>query len=110
MDLRVISKNGASGDFPGCTDFAYQKAISDGVDFLDCSVQMSKDGIPFCLSSINLIDSTTVINSPFRNLTQSIPEIKPGSGIFTFNLTWSDIQTLKRKLIFSFQVFFFFGE
>ncbi|WVZ16756.1 hypothetical protein V8G54_009738 [Vigna mungo] len=34
---------------------AYEKAISDGVDVLDCPVQMSKDGIPFCLNSIDLI-------------------------------------------------------
>jgi glycerophosphoryl diester phosphodiesterase len=50
----IISKHGASGDYAGCTDLAYKKAILDGVDVLDCSVQMSKDGTPFCLSSINL--------------------------------------------------------
>lgn len=101
MDLLVISKNGASGDYPGCTDLAYHKAVTDGVDILDCSVQMSKDGIPFCLSSINLMDSTTVAESSFSNLMQTIPEIKSGSGIYTFSLMWSDIQKLKRKLIFS---------
>ncbi|KAF2303797.1 hypothetical protein GH714_023472 [Hevea brasiliensis] len=59
----VISKNGASGDYPGCTDKAYQKAISDGADVIDCPVQMSKDGIPFCLGSINLID--TAMANPY---------------------------------------------
>ncbi|XP_021905871.1 glycerophosphodiester phosphodiesterase GDPDL4-like [Carica papaya] len=95
VDLLVISKNGASGDYPGCTDLAYHKAVTDGVDILDCSVQMSKDGIPFCLSSINLMDSTTVAESSFSNLMQTIPEIKSGSGIYTFSLMWSDIQKLK---------------
>ncbi|KAM3744095.1 hypothetical protein ACB098_06G026200 [Castanea mollissima] len=90
----VISKYGASGDYPGCTDLAYMKAIDDHVDILDCPVQLAKDGTPFCLSSINLIDSTTVAQSIFSNLTKSIPEIKSGSGIFTFSLTWSQIQTL----------------
>lgn len=93
----VISRYGASGDYTGCTDLAYKKAIDDGVDVLDCPVQLAKDGTPFCLSSINLIDSTTVAQSRFSNLTTNIPEIKAGSGIFTFNLTWSDIQTLTRK-------------
>lgn len=93
----VISKYGASGDYTGCTDLAYKKAIDDGVDVLDCPVQLAKDGTPFCLSSINLIDSTTVAQSSFSNLTTTIPEIKSGSGIFTFNLTWSQIQTLTRK-------------
>ncbi|GJY96815.1 retrovirus-related pol polyprotein from transposon TNT 1-94 [Tanacetum coccineum] len=28
----IISFEGASGNFPGCTDLAYKKAVSDGVD------------------------------------------------------------------------------
>ncbi|CAN6557751.1 unnamed protein product [Malus baccata var. baccata] len=90
----VISKYGASGDFPSCTDLAYTKAIADGVDVLDCPVQISKDGIPFCASSINLIDSTTVAQSSFSNLTTVVPEIKAGSGIYTFSLAWKDIEGL----------------
>ncbi|XWS51801.1 hypothetical protein CRYUN_Cryun11dG0013900 [Craigia yunnanensis] len=95
VDLLVISQNGASGDFPGCTDLAYSKAIEDGVDVLDCPVQMTGDGTLFCLGSINLIDSTNVAQTSFSNLTTTIPEISQGSGIFTFNLSWSDIQSLK---------------
>lgn len=92
----VISNCGASGDYPGCTDLAYKKAIVDGADVVDCPVQMTKDGVPICLSSINLIDSTNVAMSPFSNLATSIPELK-GTGIYTFTLTWSQIQSLKRK-------------
>uniref|UniRef100_A0A5B6Z4K6 glycerophosphodiester phosphodiesterase n=1 Tax=Davidia involucrata TaxID=16924 RepID=A0A5B6Z4K6_DAVIN len=90
----VISYRGASGDYPGCTDLAYTRAISDGVDVLDCPVQMTKDGIPICLGSINLIDSTTVAQSIFSNFTMTIPELKASNGIFTFSLTWSQIQSL----------------
>ncbi|KAG5546647.1 hypothetical protein RHGRI_018726 [Rhododendron griersonianum] len=88
----VISSNGSSGDYPGCTDLAYEGAMSDGADVLGCPVQMSKDGKPFCLGSVNLIDSTTVAQSEFSNLTTSIPEL--GDGIFTFSLTWSQILSL----------------
>ncbi|MBA0864675.1 hypothetical protein Goshw_005077, partial [Gossypium schwendimanii] len=94
VNLLVISSNGASGDYPGCTDLAYSKAIQDGVDVIDCPVQMTRDGTPICLSSINLIDSTTVAQSEFSNLTTTIPQIMPGSGIFSFNLSWTDIKTL----------------
>ncbi|XP_011014752.1 PREDICTED: glycerophosphodiester phosphodiesterase GDPDL3-like [Populus euphratica] len=94
VELLVISKNGASGDYPGCTDLAYQKAILDGADVIDCPVQISKDGIPFCLGSINLYDSTTVAQSSYSNRAQDIPQIKAGNGIFTFSLTWSEIQSL----------------
>ncbi|KAK9269254.1 hypothetical protein L1049_001024 [Liquidambar formosana] len=94
----VISHNGASGDYPGCTDLAYKNAISDGADVIDCPVQMTNDGIPFCLSSINLIDSTDVAQSGFSNLSTTIPEIQERSGIFTFSLTWSEIQGLTPKI------------
>ncbi|KDO62176.1 hypothetical protein CISIN_1g003550mg [Citrus sinensis] len=93
-NLLVISKNGASGDYPSCTNLAYQKAISDGVDFIDCPVQMSKDGVPFCLSFINLINSTNAAQSKFNSITTTIPEIMAGSGIFSFSLIWDEIQTL----------------
>ncbi|KAL6975233.1 glycerophosphodiester phosphodiesterase, partial [Sarracenia purpurea var. burkii] len=90
----VISSQGSSGDYPGCTDLAYQHAISDGVDVLDCPVQMTKDGIPVCLGSINLMDNTLVAQSVFSNLTRPVSELGVVSGIFTFDLTWSEIQTL----------------
>ncbi|KAF4384473.1 hypothetical protein G4B88_007110 [Cannabis sativa] len=96
----VISKCGASGDYPGCTDKAYAKAINDGVDVLDCPVQLSKDGIPFCLTSINLLSSTNVANSSFSNFKMSVPQIiENGTGIFSFNLTWDDVQKLKPVLL-----------
>ncbi|XP_057486463.1 glycerophosphodiester phosphodiesterase GDPDL3-like [Actinidia eriantha] len=90
----VISSNGSSGDYPGCTDLAYQQAITDGVDVLDCPIQMSKDGMPICLGSINLVESSTVAQSMFSNLTTSIPELGGVSGIFTFSLTWTQIKSL----------------
>lgn len=89
----VISFEGASGDYPGCTDMAYEKAVSDGADIIDCPVQMTSDGIPICLGSINLLDRTSVANSPF-NKPLVIPELS-GPGIFTFQLRWEDIQTLQ---------------
>ncbi|KAK4849752.1 hypothetical protein QYF36_000543 [Acer negundo] len=96
VNLTVISKNGASGDFPSCTNLAYQHAISDGADVIDCPVQMSKDGTPFCFSSINLIASTTAAQSNYSSYAMTIPEITEvsESGIFAFNLTWDEIQTL----------------
>ena len=97
MKTLVISKFGASGDYPGCTDLAYSKAIEDGVDVLDCPVQISNDGIPFCMSSINLIDSTDAAQSQYSDSMTSVPEIKDGTGIYAFNLTWTQIQDLQRK-------------
>ncbi|GJZ75386.1 glycerophosphodiester phosphodiesterase GDPDL3 [Tanacetum coccineum] len=91
----IISYEGASGDYPGCTDLAYQKAVSDGADIIDCPVQITSDGIPICLGSINLLDRTSVAQSEFANLTLPIPELQSGNGIFTFSLRWDQIQSLQ---------------
>lgn len=93
----IITHNGASGVFAGCTDLAYQRAVEDGADVIDCSVQMSKDGVPFCLDSADLMGDTTAVTS-FMSRTSMIPEIQKGYGIFSFDLAWNEIQTLKRKV------------
>ncbi|CAL9239646.1 unnamed protein product [Arabidopsis halleri] len=104
VDFLVISKNGASGDYPGCTDVAYENAIKDGADVIDCSVQMSSDGIPFCLSSINLGDSTTVVQTLYSNRSTTVPEISSVAGIYTFSLTWPEIQNLTPAISNPFKV------
>ncbi|KAL0353702.1 UNVERIFIED_CONTAM: Pirin-like protein [Sesamum angustifolium] len=94
-NLLVISSEGASGDYPGCTDEAYIKAVSDGVDILDCPVQLTSDGIPFCLGSINLKEKTNAGESNFTNLSTTNPDLNIVDGILAYNLTWSQIMTLK---------------
>ncbi|BAF09189.1 Os02g0588500 [Oryza sativa Japonica Group] len=95
----IISHNGASGDYPDCTDLAYQKAVTDGADVIDCPVQVTKDGIPICMSSIDLMDVTTVSTSQFSSQTTVIKDIKNGAGVYSFNLTWDDIaKNLKPKI------------
>ncbi|KAK9080688.1 hypothetical protein SSX86_000446 [Deinandra increscens subsp. villosa] len=90
----IITSEGASGDYPGCTDLAYRKAVFDGADIIDCPVQITSDGTPICLGSINLLDRTTVAQAGFTNLTSNIPELQDGPGIYTFSLTWNQIQSL----------------
>ena len=113
VDFLVISKNGASGDYPGCTDLAYEKAIKDGADVIHCSVQMSSEGKPFCSSSIDLEKSTMVSQTFLSNRSIIIPEISSDPGIYTFSLTWPEIQSLTRKfphLAYSYLKYLFSGN
>ncbi|KAK7360904.1 hypothetical protein VNO77_02922 [Canavalia gladiata] len=48
---------GASRNYIPCIGLAYKKAISDGVDILDCPVQMWKSVIPFCSNFVDLLSS-----------------------------------------------------
>lgn len=59
---------------------------------------MTKDGIPFCLGSINLIDRTTAAQSPFNSIADTVPELQIKNGILSISLNWSDIQRLNCKL------------
>ncbi|KAH7546202.1 hypothetical protein FEM48_Zijuj01G0175600 [Ziziphus jujuba var. spinosa] len=93
----VISNNGASGIYPGCTDLAYQQAVDDGADIIDCSVQMTKDGVAFCLASADLAADTTAM-MPFIDRKALIPEIQQEMGVFSFALTWSELQTVKPQI------------
>ncbi|KAL5983229.1 hypothetical protein ACLOJK_017313 [Asimina triloba] len=94
----VISHNGASGVYPGCTDLAYIQAVEDGADIIDCPVQISKDALPFCFASPDLVSETTAVTS-FMSRMANVPEIQQDSGIFTFDLTWSEIQSLTPELV-----------
>ena len=61
---------------------------------------MTKDGILICMSSVDLMDVTTVGKSSFTSQVTTINDLKAGPGVFTFNLTWDDIsKNLQRKLI-----------
>ncbi|KAH0459027.1 hypothetical protein IEQ34_011841 [Dendrobium chrysotoxum] len=95
----ILSHNGASGDYPDCTDLAYNKAVNDGADIIDCPVQVTQDGVLICMSSINLIDNTNVGQSLFRSRISNIPELQNTPGIFTFNLTLKEIQNNLRPSI-----------
>ncbi|CAD6336153.1 unnamed protein product [Miscanthus lutarioriparius] len=94
----IITHNGACGLFPGCTDLAYQQAVEDGADIIDCSVQMSKDAVPFCLDSPDLTKGTTAA-TVFLTKAATVNEIQNGSGIFSFDLLSNEIQTLKPDLV-----------
>lgn len=61
---------------------------------------MTKDGIAFCLGSADLAGDTTA-KTTFSSKSSTSPEIQPNAGIFCFDLTWSEIQTLKRKAFFT---------
>jgi hypothetical protein len=59
---------------------------------------VTKDGIPICMGSIDLMDVTTVATSQFATPAVTITDLKDVPGVFTFNLTWDDItKNLKRK-------------
>ncbi|KAG6546300.1 hypothetical protein Mapa_012341 [Marchantia paleacea] len=99
----IITHNGNSGDYPGCSLPAYTSAIAMGVDYIDCPVQITKDGVLICRESPDLILSTNVASVPslFQQYLKSYPELDDGGGVFTFDLTWDEINSNLKCNIFS---------
>lgn len=94
----VISHNGDSGNFPGCTLLSYEGAVRGGASHIDCPVQMTSDGVPICRESPNLLISTDVASH--SNLSPRISTISQlqGKGLYSFNMTWAETQTLKATM------------
>lgn len=47
--VRIIAHRGDSAEAPENTFASFKKAIGLGVDFLECDVQLSKDGVPMVI-------------------------------------------------------------
>ncbi|KAL2929946.1 Glycerophosphodiester phosphodiesterase GDPDL7, partial [Bienertia sinuspersici] len=73
----IISHNGASGDYTGCTDLAYDKAVRDGADIIDCSVQMSKDGLHSALIQLIFWEILLPLPHSCLDLLLEIQSLKP---------------------------------
>jgi len=60
----VIGHRGASGVLPEHTIEAYERAISDGADVIECDVVLSRDLVPVCLHEELLQVTTDVADRP----------------------------------------------
>lgn len=54
----VLAHRGASHDAPEHTRAAYDKALRDGADFLECDLQLTRDGVLVCVHDTT-VDRTT---------------------------------------------------
>ena len=70
--------------------------MKGGANFIDCPIQMTQDGVPICRGSPNLLSNTDIAaNSDLSTRVSSVPQLNPPKGIYTFNLTLAEIQSLK---------------
>ena len=60
----VIAHRGSSGVLPEHTIEAYQRAISDGADVIECDITLSRDLVPVCLHEETLQVTTDVADRP----------------------------------------------
>jgi len=89
-----IAHRGACGVLPEHTLEAYQLAIDQGADFIECDVVLTKDLVPICRHEPNLIDTTNVeLLFPELKTTYVIDGVET-EGIFSTDMTLEQIKTL----------------
>jgi glycerophosphoryl diester phosphodiesterase len=77
---------------------AYTGAINGGSDYIDCPIQITSDGVPICREDANLVKSTDILTNHalWQTYYTSYAGFQNGSsGVFTFDVPWADISTLR---------------
>ena len=95
-----IAHRGSSGVLPEHTLPAYERAIADGADFIECDCSATKDGHLICLHDPGLMSTTDVADRlEFAHLRKNFTI--PGEGTlydwFPFDFTLTQIKTLRTK-------------
>lgn len=60
MNLIIIVEDGVSGDFFGSIMVVYLKVIDDGVDYIECKVQIISDGVFICCDGENFLNNINI--------------------------------------------------
>lgn len=90
----IIARGGASGNLPGYTMPAYQRAIELGANFISCSIAVTRDQQLLCTSNVNLLNITDA-RTKYPDLQRSAA-LGAGNqtGIFAADLTLAQIKNL----------------
>jgi len=82
---------------------AYEQAIEDGANYIECDVVLTKDLVPVCLHEYWLDLTTDVADRiEFADRRQNFTDPISGETIdnwFTFNFTLVELKTLKKKQV-----------
>eukprot|EP00921_Rhytidocystis_pertsovi_P006835 GHVQ01011557.1.p1 GENE.GHVQ01011557.1~~GHVQ01011557.1.p1 ORF type:complete len:572 (-),score=63.87 GHVQ01011557.1:3157-4872(-) len=96
----VISHRGANDALPEETVAAYELAIVEGADFVECDVVVSKDGELICRHDPLLNDTTDVVEFSNRFADKWREYIIDGerkSGFFSVNFSLAELREFKCK-------------
>ncbi|KAG2442547.1 hypothetical protein HXX76_002633 [Chlamydomonas incerta] len=90
----AIAHRGASSELPEHTREAYERAIEEGADFIECDVVLTSDLVPLCRHEPNLASSTDALAKfPDRRRTYVI-DGEQVTGVFSVDLTAAEVATL----------------
>ncbi|GLC38973.1 hypothetical protein PLESTM_000801600, partial [Pleodorina starrii] len=90
-----IAHRGASAELPEHTREAYELAVAEGADFIECDVVLTADLVPLCRHEPNLVGSTDAATKfPDRWRTYNI-DGEQQEGVFSVDLTAEEVASLR---------------
>ncbi|KXZ56753.1 hypothetical protein GPECTOR_1g679 [Gonium pectorale] len=90
-----IAHRGASAELPEHTREAYELAVVEGADFIECDVVLTADLVPLCRHEPNLLGSTDAADKFPDRLRSYTIDGKNVTGIFSVDLTAAEVATLR---------------
>lgn len=102
----VIARGGYSGVFLESSDMANSMAVSMSLDdvIIYCSLQMSKDGQGYCLSNLNLANTTNIANILPDAQKSYVVDGQPMQGYFAVDYTADQLYNVSRTYVVSLQM------
>ncbi|GIL42946.1 hypothetical protein Vafri_771 [Volvox africanus] len=90
-----IAHRGASAELPEHTREAYELAVAEGADFIECDVVLTADLVPLCRHEPNLINSTDAVAKFPERWREYVIDGEMVAGIFSVDLTAAEVATLR---------------
>ncbi|EFJ52138.1 hypothetical protein VOLCADRAFT_33032, partial [Volvox carteri f. nagariensis] len=90
-----IAHRGASAELPEHTREAYELAVAEGADFIECDVVLTRDLVPLCRHEPNMVASTDVATKFPNRWRTYVIDGEQVTGIFSVDLTAAEVATLR---------------
>ncbi|GLI69023.1 hypothetical protein VaNZ11_013562 [Volvox africanus] len=90
-----IAHRGSSAELPEHTREAYELAVAEGADFIECDVVLTADLVPLCRHEPNLINSTDAVAKFPERWRNYVIDGEAVAGIFSVDLTAAEVATLR---------------
>lgn len=94
-NLLIIVQNGVSGDYLGSILFVYVVVVKGGFDYIECLVQIIKDGVFICWDGVNLVNIINVVFNLDLFEIKFIIYQEMGLGVFFFDFILEEIRILR---------------
>ena len=89
--MLIYAHRGASADFPEMTESAYQGAVAQGADGLECDLRLSRDEVPVLWHNASMLERAgnrgLIAEMTYAEIKQAYPQILTLDGFLDIAIT-----------------------